>query len=826
MKKQILSLYIALFMTVSMLPTLAFADGGVQDSGMVPGSSGLCEHHPNHDESCGYTPDGTPCGFVCEVCQGKLEQEHCSCSTLCTEGRANPDCPVCGKDGVNLDEVCAGEPPLAAPLLLGNSNGDWTYDTTANTLTQGSVALTVTANGTQLTIKEYQNFTGTALDLTGDITDADRTAYPITKIGDNAFCNSSSLQSITLPDSLTEIGGSAFVECTSLESITLPDGLTEIREGTFKDCTSLESITLPDSLTEIRNETFVSCTSLQSITLPDSLTKIGVGAFAECTALESITLPNSLTEIGGSAFYNCSSLKSITLPDSLTEIGNNAFGSCGSLTEFKVTDGNPQYLVVDGILFNKDKTTLVLYPAGKLVDFYQVPNSVTAIGNYAFEGCEKLTSITLPNGLTKVGIGAFKSCASLKEIILPDSVTEIGQFSFFDCSSLETVAMLPQEPPKMEVLFQLGAEMGELVFNGCDNLKLILVPYGSEEAYEKAWYIKDNYVEKIFPFHNGKLNLTFSSDSMTIREGDTPPFITATLTNSNQNVELTDMIVTADYADVSTTPSTLRKGGSTSFTVTPHKNLKAGTYTVVVRVDSENLVEPVTQSFTLTVLGSSSGGGGGGSSYRDWEYEFWMGVKEKLQDADPGDTVKVSAQSYDQMPWSVMKALREAEDVTLHITWKGGKDIVIPSAAAPAGDAGRIYYSLSYLAGLDFTLPAEMEQPEQPSGTTMEITAPVSDFPDWGPASSKSGQTQAPEQSEPETEESLPETSASDADTSQPESSGLETSQPETEFQSEQQTSVQSERGALSPAWILGGGALLIAAGAGGFWYWKRRKQM
>ena len=120
----------------------------------------------------------------------------------------------------------------------------------------------------------------------------------------------------------------------------------------------------------------------------------------------------------------------------------------------------------------------------------------------------------------------------------------------------------------------------------------------------------------------------------------------------------------------------------------------------------------------------------------------------------------------------------------------------------------------------------EMEQPEQPSGTTMEITAPVSDFPDWGPASSKSGQTQAPEQSEPETEESLPETSASDADTSQPESSGLETSQPETEFQSEQQTSVQSERGALSPAWILGGGALLIAAGAGGFWYWKRRKQM
>lgn len=125
-----------------------------------------------------------------------------------------------------------------------------------------------------------------------------------------------------------------------------------------------------------------------------------------------------------------------------------------------------------------------------------------------------------------------------------------------------------------------------------------------------------------------------------------------------------------------------------------------------------------------------SSSGGSGSSYRDREYDFWMEVKEKIQDADPGDTIKANARSYDRMPWSVMEALREADGVTLHISWYGGENIIIPSAAAPGRDSARIYYPLSYLEGLDFTVVAEPEDSEKlnpETGGVLEITAPVAD---------------------------------------------------------------------------------------------------
>ena len=202
----------------------------------------------------------------------------------------------------------------------------------------------------------------------------------------------------------------------------------------------------------------------------------------------------------------------------------------------------------------------------------------------------------------------------------------------------------------------------------------------------------------------------------------------------------------------------------------------------------------------------------GGSSYRDGEYEFWMNVREKVVDAAPGDTVKVNAGSYDQMSWLVMEALHEAEDVTLHITWNGGEDIIIPSAAALDQDNGRIYYPLSYLEGMDFAEPADQTGAGQTGGTTVEVEAPASDPVGWEPTAPTEGQTQ--EQPEPEESASQPESEPVSEPETEP---GTE---PET--QPEEETMAQPESGGLPLALILGGGAAVIAAGLG-FWFWKRR---
>ena len=198
---------------------------------------------------------------------------------------------------------------------------------------------------------------------------------------------------IILPDSTTTIEELAFCNCSSLISITLPNMITTIEKYAFWSCKSLTSITLPDSITNIGHDAFSDCESLTSITLPDSITTIGNHAFSGCESLTSITLPNSITTINYT-FAGCISLTSITLPDSITTIGNHAFYRCESLKSITL------------------------------------PNSITTIGNHTFNGCKSLKSITLPNSITTIGESAFAHCSSLTSIHLSKS-TLIKHSSYF-----------------------------------------------------------------------------------------------------------------------------------------------------------------------------------------------------------------------------------------------------------------------------------------------------------------------------------------------------------------------------------------------------------
>ena len=237
----------------------------------------------------------------------------------------------------------------------------------------------------------------------------------VTSIGDYAFYGCESLTSVVIPDSVTCIGNCAFWKCSSLASVTIPDSVTSIGDGAFYNCTSLTSVTIPGSVTSIDKDAFCFCRSLTSVTIPDSVTSIGSSAFYGCTSLTSVTIPDGVTSIGEFAFDHCTSLTSVAIPNSVTSIGRAAFSNCAALTGIWATEGNSHYSSdASGVLFSKDKTTLVQCP-GTLAAC-MIPDSVTSIVGYAFAGCTSLTNVTIPDSVTSIGYDAFSYCKSLTDV--------------------------------------------------------------------------------------------------------------------------------------------------------------------------------------------------------------------------------------------------------------------------------------------------------------------------------------------------------------------------------------------------------------------------
>ena len=292
----------------------------------------------------------------------------------------------------------------------------------------------------------------------------------VTSIGDWAFDGCTSLTSVTIPDSVTSIGDWAFAYCKSLTSVTIPDSVTSIGGYAFAVCKSLTSVTIPDSVTSTGECTFSDCVSLTSVAIPDSVTCIDNGAFYGCRSLTSVTIPDGVTSIGRSAFSWCTSLTSVTIPDSVTSIGSGAFSNCAALTGIWVTEGNSHYSSdASGVLFSKDKTTLVQCP-GTLAAC-TIPDSVTSIVGYAFDGCTSLTSVTIPDSVTSIGKGAFYDCTSLTSVTIPDSVTSIDEYAFYDCKSLTSVTI----PDSV-------TSIGDWAFSGCKSLTNVYFT-GTEEAW-------------------------------------------------------------------------------------------------------------------------------------------------------------------------------------------------------------------------------------------------------------------------------------------------------------------------------------------------------
>ena len=250
----------------------------------------------------------------------------------------------------------------------------------------------------------------------------------------------------------------------SIQTLDIENGVTSIGGSAFSGCTGLFSVGIGYDVTSIGRYAFSGCTGLPSIGIPNSVTSIGYNAFGGCTGLTRIEFSNSVTSIGNFAFVSCTGLTTIEIPNSVTSIGDSTFRGCYNLFSFIVATDNPNFSSINGIVFNKQQDTLILYPAG-IPGAYTIPNSVVSIGTRAFSGCTGLTSITIPNSVISIGTSAFSGCTGLTTLTIPNSVTSIGGSVFQGCSGLTSVS-----------IGNSVASIGDYAFSYCAGLTTIEIP--------------------------------------------------------------------------------------------------------------------------------------------------------------------------------------------------------------------------------------------------------------------------------------------------------------------------------------------------------------
>lgn len=223
---------------------------------------------------------------------------------------------------------------------------------------------------------------------------------------------------------LYDRAGTTLIQCPEGKTeASILSGVTRIGDRAFGDCSSLANITIPESVTEIGENAFYYCDSLADITIPESVTKIGLSAFAYCGSLTEITVPKNVAEIGEGAFRGCDELTEIKV-----DAGNQyykAYDGClydkAGTTLIQCPAGKTEVSILSGVTqigqcaFERCGMTGIT-----------IPESVTRIGKSAFYSCTSLRSVTILSGVTEIGDDAFRYCENLRAVSIPESVTRIG----------------------------------------------------------------------------------------------------------------------------------------------------------------------------------------------------------------------------------------------------------------------------------------------------------------------------------------------------------------------------------------------------------------
>lgn len=233
----------------------------------------------------------------------------------------------------------------------------------------------------------------------------------VTKIGYSSFEENNNLMSVTLPNSIKYIDHYAFRSCENLKSITIPNSVKTIGSGVFSGCISLKNITVPSSVTELGSGVFDGCKNLINANFSYGIKEFSEYLFYNCISLTSINIPNSVKKVETDCFRGCTNLKSVSIGYGVEEIAfdwHPSFLYCNSLESITVNSNNKNFCSSDGVLFNKDKSEIKLYPKSKRNTNYIVPNSVKVLycddamygGN--FTDCKYLKTITIPSNVTRI----------------------------------------------------------------------------------------------------------------------------------------------------------------------------------------------------------------------------------------------------------------------------------------------------------------------------------------------------------------------------------------------------------------------------------------
>ena len=332
--------------------------------------------------------------------------------------------------------------------------------------------------------------------------------YKVTEIDQQVFSGCKEITQVYIPSGVTAIGCFAFSGCTGLTDVYIPDSLTEIVGWAFKDCIGLQKFHVSENnaaYCDIDGVLFnKDKTALvlypnskgAEYKVPEGVQTIGEDAFDACIDLTDVDIPNSVTTIERSAFYGCTGLTKMFIPDKVAQIYRLAFCGCRRLQSIHVSENNAAYCDIDGVLFSKDRETLVAYPSG-LGNEYRIPDGVKSIGDSAFCGCKNLTKVHIPDSITEIGFSAFDGCAGLTDMKIPNSVNKIDTQAFMQCHGLTEVSI----PDSV-------TEIGHQAFFSCDNLRSVFIGEQVREiggnAFEDCRSLHEIVCKAKMPPHLGR----------------------------------------------------------------------------------------------------------------------------------------------------------------------------------------------------------------------------------------------------------------------------------------------------------------------------------
>lgn len=303
--------------------------------------------------------------------------------------------------------------------------------------------------------------------------------------------------------------------------IKFNEDVKKIGFAAFASCDELTSIYVPNSVEIIDEQAFYMCHILSKITFSTSLHTIGDDAFNGCD-FNSISIPNTVTDIGSRAFAQCYRLTNVQIPESVTKIGDGAFSSNEGLSTIIVDSNNPIYDSRENCnAIIETATNTIIAAAANTV----IPESVTAIGNEAYERRAELTSFTIPENITVIGDRAFSECWNLEEVNIPNSVTSLGEGAFFFCESLKDI----------EIPNSVKGTIDEM-FCYCRNLQSVTLSSGISyicgRAFTDCKNLTDLYCNAIVPptieddwaFRNVPSNMTIHVPAVSIDMYENAPY--------------------------------------------------------------------------------------------------------------------------------------------------------------------------------------------------------------------------------------------------------------------------------------------------------------